>query len=71
MWHPTGSIVKELCLPMFILCHGQRAYPRACLPHVSLNELLEAQEAREMDGMKEEDGDEGKEKEREYMRLAV
>lgn len=30
---------------MFVLCHDQRAYPRACLLHVSLNELLEAQEA--------------------------
>lgn len=51
---------------MFIFCHDQRAYPRACLPHVSLNELLESQEAKggKMDEMKEQEKRQGKEKER-------
>lgn len=59
-----------------MFCHDQRAYPRACLPHISLNELLEAREARggdegKMDAVKAEDTDKEKRKKREYMRPAV
>lgn len=31
---------------MLVVCHDRRAYLEACLPHVSLNELLCTQEAR-------------------------
>lgn len=39
-------------MPAFVLCHDQRAYPWACLLHISLNELLDAREAREETGGK-------------------
>lgn len=46
VWHPAGHVLKDLCLLMFVLCHDRRA----CLLHISLNELLDAQELQEKDG---------------------